>query len=63
MFFPPECIFCGKKGRKFKKKWYELDKAETFNDEMNIRNVAKGLDDQELLRKTVTYVLVLAQVF
>ena len=30
-------------------------KAETFNAEMNIRNAAKGLNDQELLRKIGTY--------
>ena len=52
---PPECIFCGKKRRKFKGKWYELGKAETFNAEINIRNAAKGLNDQELLRKIGTY--------
>ena len=48
---PPECIFCGKKERK----WYELGKAETFNSEINIRNSAKGLNNQELLRKIGTY--------
>ena len=29
--------------------------AETFNAEINIRNAAKGLNDQELLRKIGTY--------
>ena len=52
---PPECIFCGEKRRKFKGKWYKLGKAETFNAEINIRNAAKGLNDQELLRKIGTY--------
>ena len=28
---PPEYIFCWEKRRKFKGKWYELGKAETFN--------------------------------
>ena len=58
----PECIFAGKKRAKFKGKWYELGKAETFNAEMNIRNAAKGLNDQELLRKIVLMILVLAQI-
>ena len=52
---PPECIFYGGKRRKFKGKWYELGKAETFNAEMNLRDTAKGLNDQELLRKIGTY--------
>ena len=52
----------GKKRAKFKGKWYELGKAETFNAEMNIRNAAKGFNDQELLRKIVLMILVLAQI-
>ena len=32
-----------------------MGKAETFNAEINIRNAAKGLNDQELLRKIGTY--------
>ena len=50
MFFLLNAYFVGKKRRKFKGKWYELGKAE-----INIRNAAKGLNDQELLRKIGTY--------
>ena len=32
-----------------------MGKAETFNAEMNLRDTAKGLNDQELLRKIGTY--------
>ena len=55
VFFLLKAYYEGKKRRKFKGKWYELVKAETFNAEMNIRNAAKGLNDQELLRKIGTY--------
>ena len=55
MFFPLTAYFVRKKRRKFKGKWYKLGKAETFNAEINIRNAAKGLNDQELLRKIGTY--------
>ena len=52
---PPECIFCGKVRKKFKGKWIELGKSETFNAEINIRTAAKELNDQSLLRKIGTY--------
>ena len=52
---PPECIFCGEKRSYFNGKYYELGKAETSIPGMNIRNAAKGLDDQELLRTIGTY--------
>ena len=32
-----------------------MGKAETFNSEINIGNSAKGLNNQELLRKIGTY--------
>ena len=55
VFFRLNAYFVARKRRKLKGKWYELGKAETFNAEMNIRNAAKCLNDQELLRKIGTY--------
>ena len=52
---PPECIFCGERRRKLNAKCYKLGKAEKSNPWINIRNAAKGLDDQELFKTIGTY--------
>lgn len=41
--------------KEFIENWYKLGKVEMFNAEINIRNAAKGLDNQEFLTKIGTY--------